>query len=107
MRMATASSVASLFSKVVFRSIAPPLTMFVVLLSVAASPAPAQEGHLVSGRVVDAKEGGTLPGVTILIKGTQTSTTSRMNGTFSVRAPSPNDTLVISYIGYERTEVPI
>jgi TonB-linked SusC/RagA family outer membrane protein len=107
MRTATASSVPSRFSGLVFRCIAPPLAIFAVLLSAASSPAPAQELHLVSGRVVDAQSGGTLPGVNIVIKGTQISTTTRMNGTFSVRAPSPNDTLAISYIGYERTQVPI
>jgi TonB-linked SusC/RagA family outer membrane protein len=108
-----------LFSKLVFRSVAPRrdwrsarwvgtlLTTFAVLPSLAASPAAAQEGHLVSGRVVDAEDRGTLPGVNIVIKGTQIGTATRMNGTFSLRAPSPNDTLAISYIGYERTEIPI
>src|SRR5437773_2339304 len=97
----------SLFPELVFRSVTPRLAIVAVLLSVVASPAPAQEGHVVSGRVVDASEGGTLPGVTILIKGTQIETSSRTNGTFSLRARSPNDTLAISYIGYEQTEIPI
>jgi len=83
------------------------LASFFVLLVLAASPAAAQEGHLVSGRVVDAEDGGTLPGVNIIIKGTQIGTATRSNGTFSLRAPSPNDTLAISYIGYEHTEIPI
>ena len=97
----------SLFPELVFRSVTPRLAIFAVLLSVVASPAPAQEAYVVSGRVVDASEGGTLPGVTILIKGTQIETSSRTNGTFSLRARSPDDTLAISYIGYERTEIPI
>jgi TonB-linked SusC/RagA family outer membrane protein len=107
MRMATVSSFPSGLSELVFRSVAPRLTTFAAVLSVAASPAAAQQGHPVSGRVVDAEDGRTLPSVNIVIKGTQISTTSRLNGTFSLRAPSPNDTLAISYIGYERTEIPI
>jgi TonB-linked SusC/RagA family outer membrane protein len=107
MRIAPASSFRSLFPELVFRGLAPPLATFAVLLSVAASPAPAQEGHLVSGRVVDAEGGGTLPGVQIVIKGTRTGTTTRLNGTFTLRARSPNDTLVTLYIGYQRTEIPI
>src|SRR5918996_2477596 len=88
-------------------ALAPCLATFAVLLSVAAPPAAAQEGHPVSGRVVDAEQGGTLPGVNIVIKGTRIGTTTRLNGTFSLRTSSPNDTLAISYIGYERTEIPI
>ena len=107
MRTATVSSFPSLFSELVFRSVAPGLATLALLLSVAASPAAAQEGRLVSGRVVDAEGGGTLPGVKILIKGTQIGTTTRVNGTFTLRAPSPDDTLALSYIGYERTEIPI
>jgi TonB-dependent starch-binding outer membrane protein SusC len=107
MRMATVFSLPSLFSELLFRSAAPHLATFALLLSVAASPASAQEAHVVSGRVVDAQQGGTLPGVSIVIKGTQTGTTSRVNGTFTLRARSPNDTLAISYIGYQRTEIPI
>lgn len=80
---------------------------FAVLLSVAASPAAAQEEHVVSGRVVDADTRATLPGVSIVIKGTDIGTLTRQNGTFSLTALSPNDTLVISYIGYEGTEIPI
>lgn len=99
--------VSSLFSELVLRSVAAPLAIFAVLLSVATSPASAQEAHVVSGRVVDAAQGGTLPGVRIVIKGTQIGTTSRMNGTFSLRARSGTDTLAVSYIGYERTEIPI
>lgn len=83
-----------------------PLAALGVLLGVA-PPAAAQEGHPVSGRVVDAEDGRTLPGVNIVIKGTQIGTATRLNGTFSLRAPSPDDTLVITYIGYEPTAIPI
>jgi TonB-linked SusC/RagA family outer membrane protein len=110
MRMATVSSFPSLISESVFRSVAPHRTLlatFAALLSVAASPVAAQEGHLVSGRVVDAVDGRTLPGVNIVVKGTMIGTATRLNGTFSLRAPSPNDTLAMSYIGYKRTEIPI
>src|SRR5688572_33039477 len=107
MRMAIPSPVSSLFSELVFRSVAPRLTTFALLLSVAESPAAAQEGHLVSGRVADAEDGRTLARVNIVIKGTTIGTATRLNGTFSLRAPSPNDTLALSYIGYKRTEIAI
>ncbi|MGH7577787.1 MAG: hypothetical protein ACREM1_22035, partial [Longimicrobiales bacterium] len=54
------------FSEWVLRGV----VAFAVLLGVAASPASAQEEHVVSGRVVDAETSETLPGVSIVIKGT-------------------------------------
>lgn len=91
------------FPEFVFRGV----VALAVLLSVAASPASAQEEHPVSGRVVDSETGATLPGVNIMIKGTDIGTMTRQNGTFSLTAPSPDDTLAISYIGYGGTEIPI
>jgi len=70
-----------------------------------ASPAVAQ--HEVTGEVVDAEEGSTLPGVNIVVKGTQIGTTTRANGSFRLEAPSPADTLTFSFVGYEEQEVPI
>src|SRR5688572_31823408 len=88
MRMATPSSFPSLFSELVFRSVTPRLTTFAVLLSVAASPAPAQEGHLVSGRVVDAEDGRTLAGVNIVIKGTTIGTARSEEHTSELQSQS-------------------
>ncbi|MEX2438078.1 MAG: SusC/RagA family TonB-linked outer membrane protein, partial [Candidatus Babeliales bacterium] len=61
----------------------------------------------VSGRVTDTETGETLPGVNILIKGTTTGTTTATNGIYEFLAPSLNDTLVFSYIGYQTQEIPI
>ena len=69
------------------------------------SPALAQ--HQVTGEVTDAEDGESLPGVNIIVKGTQTGTATRSNGAFSLTASSPTDTLVLSFIGYELMEVPI
>ena len=60
---------------------------------------------LVTGRVTDAKGSG-IPGVTILVKGTQNGTTTDANGSFSLDAPD-NGTLVISSIGYASQEIPV
>jgi TonB-linked SusC/RagA family outer membrane protein len=70
-----------------------------------ASPALAQ--HEVTGEVVDAEEGSTLPGVNIVVQGTQIGTTTRANGTFTIEAPSDQETLVFSFVGYQEQEVPI
>lgn len=61
----------------------------------------------VSGTVTDATTGESLPGVNILLKGTNTGTSTNGEGDFELTVESLQDTLVFSYIGYERLEVPI
>lgn len=63
--------------------------------------------HLVRGKVTDAKTGDVMPGVNILVKGTSVGASTGPNGNYEVNAPSPQDTLVVSYIGYKTKNVPI
>src|SRR4051812_32198880 len=58
----------------------------------------------VKGTVKDEK--GPLPGVSILLKGTQTGTQTDAKGNFSIPA-SPGDTLVFSSLGYTLQEVKV
>lgn len=85
------------------------LSMLFLLLCVGMglAVAPASAQHEVSGEVTDAESGATLPGVNIVVKGSQTGVTTRADGTYSLSAPAPTDTLVFSFVGYERTEIPI
>jgi TonB-linked SusC/RagA family outer membrane protein len=61
----------------------------------------------ISGTVTDAESGETLPGVNILVKGTTTGASTDQDGNFEFEVPSLQDTLVVTYIGYQRQEVPI
>jgi len=62
----------------------------------------------VSGTVTDAETGEVLPGVNITVKGMPTRGTSAdTDGQYSLRVPSAQDTLVFSYIGYVKQEVPV
>lgn len=63
--------------------------------------------HSVTGKVIDTSNGDALPGVNVLVKGTNTGTATDADGIFSLDAPSPQDTLVFSFIGFQRLEVPI
>ena len=58
----------------------------------------------VSGIVSDYESNELIPGVNVLIKGTQTGSVTDINGKYSLDAPK-GSTLVFSYIGYENTEV--
>ncbi|MDZ7694062.1 MAG: carboxypeptidase-like regulatory domain-containing protein [Balneolaceae bacterium] len=60
----------------------------------------------VSGQVVD-NEGETLPGVNILVMGTTTGTSSDADGNWELNVPSLQDTLVFSFVGFQRQEIPI
>jgi len=61
----------------------------------------------VSGRVTDAQSGDPLPGVTVLIMGTDTGTATDIDGFFELTVPTLEETLVFSYVGYVRQEVQI
>lgn len=55
---------------------------------------------------VKSNDGTTLPGVSVVIKGTSTGTTTSIDGKYSVSTPS-NSTLVFSFIGFETTEIQV
>ncbi|MGV3556658.1 SusC/RagA family TonB-linked outer membrane protein [Larkinella arboricola] len=64
----------------------------------------AQNPGTVSGKVVDS-QGSALPGVSILVKGTTTGTTTNPDGTFQLQVPTTANILVFSYVGFTSQEV--
>ena len=64
----------------------------------------AQAGHTVSG-TIKSESGETLPGVTVIVKGTTVGATTNASGEYSLTVPDGSTTLVISSIGYEKKEV--
>lgn len=60
----------------------------------------------VTGTVTDA-EGAPIPGVNILVKGTNTGTTTDVNGRYAVNVEGENQILVFSFIGYSSQEIPV
>jgi iron complex outermembrane recepter protein len=79
------------------------LLRLIILLLVIGTPAFAQS---ITGRVTTATDGQPLPGVSILVKGTTSGSTTDTDGKFSVAAPK-NGVLVFSYIGYKTKEVAV
>lgn len=65
------------------------------------------QAQTVSGVVTDEETGEELPGVNIVIQGTSIGTSTDLNGEFELDVPSLDETLVISFIGYQTKEVPI
>ena len=63
-----------------------------------------QDGKKVSGKVTD-QNGVTLPGVSVVLKGTTTGTITDGNGSFSFSGIPENATLQFSFIGMKTQEV--
>src|SRR5687768_6203914 len=79
------------------------LKLLVLLL--ASAPAVAQT---VSGRVTTSADGSALPGVSILVKGTATGTTSDNDGRYSINVPdAANSVLQFSFIGFASQEAQV
>ncbi|QNP52228.1 TonB-dependent receptor plug domain-containing protein [Hymenobacter qilianensis] len=79
-----------------------PLT---VVVGLAPASVFAQTDQTVTGRVVTATDKSGLPGVTVVVKGTTTGTSTNPDGSFTLTAPA-GATLTISSIGYVTQEVP-
>jgi len=62
--------------------------------------------RMVSGVVTD-DEGQPLPGVTLVVKGTTNGTITDGEGRFQLEVPADAETLVFSFVGMEKQEVPI
>jgi TonB-linked SusC/RagA family outer membrane protein len=60
----------------------------------------------ISGKLTDADDNSPLAGVTVSVKGTTTATSSNADGVYRISAPA-NATLVFSFIGYTKQEVPV
>ncbi len=58
----------------------------------------------IDGRVID-EQGEPLPGVSILVKGTQQGMITDANGRFSIEVPDENTILVFSFVGHIAQEV--
>ena len=56
-----------------------------------------------TGQVFDSKDGSSLIGCTVRVKGKQTATITDVNGNYSITA-KPGDILIISYVGLRTQE---
>ncbi len=65
------------------------------------SPTYGQDGFSVSGTVLDGATGDPLPGANVTVAGTTIGTATDIDGQYALEAPSPEDSLQFSYVGYE------
>lgn len=81
------------------------IALFLVGLAVLALPAQAQD-RSVSGNIAD-PSGESVPGATILEKGTQNGVITDFDGNFKITLSSDNATLSISFVGYKSQDVEV
>lgn len=75
-----------------------------LLMAVLLVPLAAAAQGVVAGRVFDSADRQPIPGVSVLVKGTQTGTITDADGNFSLTLAGPGQTLVFSFIGYATQE---
>lgn len=62
------------------------------------------QSRQVNGTIISSEDGMGIPGVNVLMQGSQKGTATDVNGDYSLEVPGPNTVLVFSYIGYEPVE---
>lgn len=81
------------------------ITMFIAMIFAVVSLANAQE--IVVKGVIRDQQNQTLPGASVLVKGTQSGTVTDVDGNYSIGVPNGEAVLVISFIGYETQEIAV
>lgn len=66
-----------------------------------------QQDITVTGKVTSSEDGSDLPGVSVILKGTNTGTTTDADGKYSINVSDANATLVFSFIGYTTQEIAV
>jgi TonB-linked SusC/RagA family outer membrane protein len=92
-------------SSVVIRTGAVFLCLLVTLLVGHGVMAQGSQPFRVSGTVTSEDGGETLPGVNVLVKGTNVGTATDIDGKYSLEVPSADAVLSFSFIGFEVQEI--
>ncbi|MDQ3534645.1 MAG: carboxypeptidase-like regulatory domain-containing protein [Bacteroidota bacterium] len=62
---------------------------------------------IVTGKILDANSGDSIPFANVFFLGTQTGATSDFDGFYKLKINVPVDSIVVSYIGYNRKSKPV
>ncbi|OQX82105.1 MAG: SusC/RagA family protein [Bacteroidetes bacterium 4484_276] len=58
----------------------------------------------ITGTVTNAEDGGTIPGVSVVVKGTTYGTTTDLQGLYSLNVPPDAESLIFSFVGMKTAE---
>jgi len=80
--------------------------LIVILLFTGLQVAFAQQ-KTITGKVTSKEDGTTLPGVTVVVKGTTIGTVTDANGKYTILVPPKYDVLIFSFVGMKQQEVQV
>jgi TonB-dependent receptor len=91
-----------------YRRIGRVAVYMVMALLVSSKLAFAAGSGVIQGKVLDKQTNDELPGASVLVKGTNIGASTDLNGSFVINnAPSGEQTLVVSYVGYNSTTLTV
>ncbi|UXP32727.1 TonB-dependent receptor [Reichenbachiella agarivorans] len=65
------------------------------------------QSSTITGVVKDESNGETIPGATVIVKGSTNGTVTDLDGNYTLSVSDAAETIVISFVGYEPMEIPI
>jgi TonB-linked SusC/RagA family outer membrane protein len=80
------------------------LMSLAILLSTSAAWA---QSRIVTGKVTSQEDGIGMPGINVVLKGTQRGTSTNASGDYSIEVSGNNPVLVFSFVGYNVEEIPV
>ncbi|WP_297338437.1 SusC/RagA family TonB-linked outer membrane protein [Algoriphagus sp.] len=83
------------------------LLIFILLVGGGSPNLWAQNSKLITGKVTSAAEGIPLPGVTIVVKGSNQGTITDNEGNYQLKINQDESVLLFSFIGYQTREIPV
>jgi len=66
-----------------------------------------QQGIVITGRVSSGTDNVVMPGVSIVVRGTQRGTVTNLSGEYTIEVPGRDAILVFSFIGYRTEEITV
>jgi TonB-linked SusC/RagA family outer membrane protein len=79
--------------------------MLMPLLSMLLWQGISAQTKVITGKIIDSKDGSPVVGATVAPKGTKTGTTTDANGNFSLRVGDAINSVVVTSVGFDRQEV--
>ena len=61
----------------------------------------------ITGKVTSSEDGSTVPGVSVMVKGTTIGTITDVNGNYTLKVPADAKVLVFSFVGMTTKEIEI
>ena len=83
------------------------LTLFLICISIAGMQMVNAQVRNISGTVISADDGSSIPGVSVIVKGTTLGTITNIDGAYNLDVPEDAQTVIFSFVGMKSVSMPI